>query len=203
MSESKTFIWTSIHLKKLKHIIPQISQKKIFHSQKANKQMFYYNILMILCICLGPISGFVSSIGAILNPDENIIFPILSTSISFVSGILIAYTKFSKFNEKYNFHQKTSIAYLKIENDLQKQLNLKNHNFKFDVYLNTIFNQYHNILNMNQEINESISYNITENNPLKIKSNLNEDTKQDTIINIKSNSKNNMFQYELNRFRQK
>ena len=74
-------------------------------------------------ILLGPLAGMLTGVGAILYPQEGpVLFPIAVTCISFISGIVVAISKFGKFEEKSSHHKIAASKYTSLESNVRRQL---------------------------------------------------------------------------------
>jgi hypothetical protein len=71
-------------------------------------------------IFLGPLAGILSSIGAILSTD--VVFPIAATGVAFLSGIVVAITKYGKFEGKSSHHKIAASKYTSLESNVRRQL---------------------------------------------------------------------------------
>jgi hypothetical protein len=111
-------------------ILNEIGEKSYGYKTMHIKESLYkkkiYNYLMYSGIILGPLAGLISTIQNTLYPStDNPILPIISVTISFISGIVIAINKFGKFEETANIHKTTANKYTSLENNIRCQLKLK------------------------------------------------------------------------------
>ena len=120
--------WTNIMEKNVKEIGEKAKGYKIMHIQQAHKVSKKYKCLMYLGICLGPLSALLSGIGATLNPDAPAKFPIASACAGFIAGIVVAITKFGKFEEKSSHHKIAASKYTSLESNIRRQLMLCRNN---------------------------------------------------------------------------
>ena len=97
---------------------------KLMHIWEAQNNITKYNRLMMLGICIGPIGGLLSTIGAALNPDRDPTIPIISAIFGFLSGIFVAIIKFGKYDEKSNGHKQAVARYTSVESNVRRQLSL-------------------------------------------------------------------------------
>lgn len=97
---------------------------KIMHIEQAQKTSTTYNHLMILGITLGPLSGIISGIGAVINPETDPILPIMSILFGFLSGIIVSIIKFGRYDEVSNANKQAAARYTGIESNVRRQLSL-------------------------------------------------------------------------------
>ena len=109
--------------------IQEIGEKskgyKIMHIQESRKISQYYKHLMYAGITLGPLAGLISAIGAIIdtsNTTSPVELPITSTCIAFISGLVVAITKYGKFEEKSSHHKQAASKYTSLESNVRRQL---------------------------------------------------------------------------------
>jgi hypothetical protein len=74
---------------------------KKMHTEVSLTYKSYHSLFGISAVILTPMSGFVTAIGSLVSNDFDDIraIAISSSVLSFMSGILITISKFSKFNE--------------------------------------------------------------------------------------------------------
>lgn len=92
----------------------------IFAAKKASKS---YNTLMYSLIFIGPIAGIFSTISTVDN-ERSPTIQILVTVFSFLSGVLSAIIKFSKFEQKTSSHKNMAAKYASLEGNIRRQLSL-------------------------------------------------------------------------------
>lgn len=97
---------------------------KLMHIEVAQTSYSMYNFYMKLGIVLGPIAGMLSGVGAVAHPDDNVIFPVVVTIVSFLSGIVVAIIKFSKYDEVGIAHKTAAARYTSLESNVRRQLAL-------------------------------------------------------------------------------
>ena len=116
--------WNSKIEKNIEIIGQKSNTLKIMHLKQALKLSKTYNILMYLGIILGPLAGLVSAIGSTTTECEDIeiFYPITSMCVGFISGIVVAITKFSKLEEKKSHHKLASSKYTNLESNVKRQL---------------------------------------------------------------------------------
>lgn len=121
----KNVTWNPIIEKNVLEIGEKAKGYKIMHTQESEIVGTTYDILMFSGIILGPLSALISSIGVILSPpDTNIILPIISACVGFVSGIIVAITKYGKYEEKSSKHKLAASKYTSLESNVRRQLAL-------------------------------------------------------------------------------
>jgi hypothetical protein len=122
---ASTVSWNNKIEQNIKEIGEKSKAYKIMHIQESRKISLTYRRLMIAGIALGPISGLLSAIGAILHPCAPVNMPIISTCIAFISGFVIAVTKYGKFEEKSSYHKIAASKYTSLESNIRRQLVLR------------------------------------------------------------------------------
>lgn len=122
LREIKTDSWDEEIEKSVKEIGEKAKGYKIMHIQEAHRISTRYKWLMYSGIILGPLAGLLSGIGATLNPDAPFEFPIASACAGFISGIIVAVTKFGKFEEKSSHHKLAASKYTSLESNVRRQL---------------------------------------------------------------------------------
>ena len=123
--------WNKLIEKNIIDISEKSKGYKIMHIQECRKISFIYDNLMYFGIILGPLSGLISGIGAILNSSSDcaknniqILCPVLAVCIGFISGIVVAITKYGKFEEKNSQHKLAASKYISLESNINRQLTL-------------------------------------------------------------------------------
>jgi hypothetical protein len=115
--------WNSKIEQNVKEIGEKSKGYKIMHIQEARKISKLYRHLMYAGITLGPLAGMLSGVGAIMNPSEGpVVFPITATCVGFLSGIIVAVTKYGKFEEKSSHHKIAASKYTGLESNIRRQL---------------------------------------------------------------------------------
>jgi len=149
--------WTDIMEKNVKEIGEKSKGYKIMHIQQARKISKKYKCLMYLGICLGPLSALLSGIGATLNPDAPVKFPIASACAGFIAGIVVAITKFGKFEEKSSHHKIAASKYTSLESNIRRQLMLcRNNRVNAAKYIEWIGNSFDDLFMASPLINRKI-----------------------------------------------
>jgi hypothetical protein len=95
---------------------------KIMHIDVARRNSKIYEILMILGIALGPVSGVLSTIGSALDPETDALIPIVSSVFGFMSGILIALVKFGGYDKVSSANKSAAAKYTSLESNVRRQL---------------------------------------------------------------------------------
>lgn len=149
--------WTGIMEKNVKEIGEKAKGYKIMHIQQAHKVSNKYKMLMYLGICLGPLSALLSGIGATLNPDAPVKFPIASACAGFIAGIVVAITKFGKLEEKSSHHKIAASKYTSLESNIRRQLILcRNNRVNAAKYIEWIGNSFDDLFMASPLINKNI-----------------------------------------------
>jgi hypothetical protein len=121
-----TVSWNNKIEQNIKEIGEKAKGYKIMHIQESRKISQMYKNLMITGIALGPLAGLLSAIGAVINPSNAPVeMPIAATCVAFISGIVIAITKYGKFEEKSSHHKIAASKYTSIESNVRRQLVLR------------------------------------------------------------------------------
>lgn len=113
--------------KRIENIVKEIGEKskgyKIMHIQEARRIGTKYKWLMYSGIILGPLAGLLAGIDAIINPSPTPIeIPVAAVCMGFISGIVVAITKFGKFEEKSSHHKLAASKYTSLESNVRRQL---------------------------------------------------------------------------------
>ena len=145
LEEKNNVLWND-NLEEFVKDIGELSKKyKIMHIKEAQYLSIVYNNLMILGICLGPISGLLSAIGDILNSTY---LPIISMLMGFLSGIIVTIIKFGKYDENSNSNKQSAIYFSSIENNVRRQLGLyRNDRINPITYIDWLETKFENIFN--------------------------------------------------------
>lgn len=107
----------------VKNIGESAQAYKFMHYYTAKKFNTLYHAFMYLNLILSPIAGTIAAVESILNPSTSYLsIPI--AILSYISTIITAIIKFSKFNEKSDQHKLTSTKYSSIEQNIRNQLGL-------------------------------------------------------------------------------
>jgi hypothetical protein len=143
-TKSKT-VWND----KLEHVVLDIGESskayKIMHITVAQKATKSYSMYMLIGIILGPLSGVISGIGVAVD-SENIIFPIIATILSFLSGIIIAIIKFNKFDEVISANKSAAAKYTSLESNVRRQLAVyRNNRIEAGSYVEWLNTTYENL----------------------------------------------------------
>lgn len=128
MSETKQFHtttseWSDNIETVLKNIGDSCIGYKWMNIFAAKKASIRYNIFMYLIMSIGPISGILSAISA-PNQDYDVAIRVIVTVFSFVSGVVSAILKFSKFDQISNSHKSIAAKYASLEGNIRRQLSL-------------------------------------------------------------------------------
>ena len=123
------------------------------HIHESRRIGKIYSWLMYAGIILGPLSGILSSISTssvpnsdtsdtntdtakmdtntniqLLSPYPSYILPIISSCIAFLSGIIVAVTKYGKFEERSSIHKSSAFKYTSLESNIRLELSLPRKN---------------------------------------------------------------------------
>ena len=114
------------------NIMNTISVYKNVHALTSMNNIRYFNILTICGIVIGPISGILGAVDAIVNPDTEIIYPLMISIFGFISGVIATIIKFGKFDENASQHKKAFSDYNSLEKNIELCLSMTKH----DRYVN-------------------------------------------------------------------
>uniref|UniRef100_A0A6C0JJC8 SMODS and SLOG-associating 2TM effector domain-containing protein n=1 Tax=viral metagenome TaxID=1070528 RepID=A0A6C0JJC8_9ZZZZ len=157
--EEKSNVYWNQDIEKIVHEIGEKSKSyKIMHIKEAKSISFIYDLLMYSGIILGPIAGLLSAIGSILSPDTSpSTLPIISGCVAFFSGIVVAITKYGKFEEKNSHHKMAASKYTSLESNIRRQLILYRDNRQnAEKYLEWIGNSFDDLFSASPLISDRI-----------------------------------------------
>lgn len=143
LNDTHNISWSSIIEKNILEIGEKAKGYKIMHIKTSRQISYKYDLLMYSGIFLGPLSGLLSGIGTMLNPEQETTFPIIAACVAFISGILVAATKYGKFEEKSSHHKLAASKYTSLESNVRRQLALcRNDRINAGKYLEWIGNSF-------------------------------------------------------------
>jgi len=108
----------------LNNLALECNKYKKLHSNSARNASIKHGRAMYVAIALGPIAGVVASIGAVMHPEENKLFPVLEICLGFLSGIILGSIKVAKFDEKSTTHKIACAKYTSMISNIKFQLAL-------------------------------------------------------------------------------
>lgn len=114
--------WNTAEEKLAAQIGGESAGYRTMHRRAAWRQRIAYNALMFSGIVIGPLSALVSSVNSMLNPDTDVIIPMISAGLGVISGMVIAAIKFGKFNESSTRHQNSAAEFLSLQTNISRQL---------------------------------------------------------------------------------
>jgi hypothetical protein len=158
-NEEKSNVYWNQDIEKIVHEIGEKSKSyKIMHIKEAKSISFIYDLLMYSGIILGPIAGLLSAIGSILSPNTSpSTLPIISGCVAFFSGIVVAITKYGKFEEKNSHHKIAASKYTSLESNIRRQLILYRDNRQnAEKYLEWIGNSFDDLFSASPLISDRI-----------------------------------------------
>lgn len=142
-TENYNISWSPTIEKNILEIGEKAKGYKIMHIKTSRQISYKYDWLMYSGIVLGPLAGLFSGIGAMLHPEEETTFPILSACVAFISGIVVAVSKYGKFEEKSSDHRLAASKYTSLESNVRRQLALcKKDRINAGQYLDWIGNSF-------------------------------------------------------------
>lgn len=90
---------------------------KIMHMHEARLASFKYSLLMYLGMSLGPACGLLS-----ILPESYSTGSYITGVVSFASGIVVAISKYGKYEEKRTSHHQAASKYTSLESNVRRQL---------------------------------------------------------------------------------
>lgn len=115
----------------------------IFAAKKASTR---YNYFMYTLIFIGPVSGILSTLSIADGNEDSKTIQILVTIFSFVSGVISAIIKFSKFEQKSTSHKTIAARYASLEGNVRRQLSLyRNERVNAGDYLEWVSTSFENL----------------------------------------------------------
>lgn len=183
--------WSQEEITSLQNLKKKIIQMKMNHFYISKKLNRIYNLFMVISIILGPLSGFLSNIHSFLHPEQNIVIPILSATIAYISGIIIAVIKFGNYKSKGLKHKSYCIKFNILESSIFNELNIQSHKQSYQDYYEWLHDNFELL------IKDNTSLSIMKDTTLAEHKNINTES-----IDYKKNMDklNPMFLYEFNRF---
>jgi len=142
----------------LNNLALECNKYKKLHSKSARGASIKHGRAMYLAIALGPITGFVAAIGAVMNPEDNKLFPVLEVCLGFLSGIILGSIKVAKFDEKSTTHKIACAKYTSMISNIKFQLALptesRDNPFEF---MKWVENKYDELLLQSPLIDDKLS----------------------------------------------
>lgn len=96
---------------------------KVMHLTYAQMCASKHKKLMYGGMLLGPVSGIISAIQGITTIDLSYL-SLISSTMSFISGGIIAIVKFAKYDEMMTSHKIAAAKYVSLESNIRRQLAL-------------------------------------------------------------------------------
>lgn len=97
---------------------------KMMHIEMAQRAHLKYNVLMYMGIILAPLSGIISQFNSPLSSCDNMYLSFTALGISFISGIVVAIIKFSRYDEVEYANKLAASKYVSLESNVRRQLAL-------------------------------------------------------------------------------
>lgn len=117
--------WNTAIENEFKRYVEKASGCKLMHLTSARRSKRRYERLMYMGIILGPLAGFAAAVGVILHPEEDPVFSLIAAGFGFISGIIVAITKYAKLEERTTAHRTSANQYIGLESNLRQQLALE------------------------------------------------------------------------------
>uniref|UniRef100_A0A6C0EJZ2 VP11 n=1 Tax=viral metagenome TaxID=1070528 RepID=A0A6C0EJZ2_9ZZZZ len=119
-----TSVWSENIEKVIKTIGESCEGYKWMNIFAAKKASTRHNILMYALIFIGPISGVLSTVLSVNQEDGSATLQILVIIFSFLSGVISAIIKFSKYEQKTTSYKSIAAKYASLEGNVRRQLSL-------------------------------------------------------------------------------
>jgi hypothetical protein len=97
---------------------------KLMHIEMALRCHIRYNVLMYIGIISAPLSGIISQFNSPLSSCDNMYISFVALGISFISGIVVAIIKFSRYDEVEYANKLAASKYTSLESNVRRQLTL-------------------------------------------------------------------------------
>jgi hypothetical protein len=117
--ENKIIKWNDKLENNLLQIANDSNTRNLLHTKKAEKNQHIFNMLSIIGIVTGPLSGIIT----LINENDQYL-NVISIFLSFFSGIMISILKFGKYDEQSRDNQHAAAYYLQLESNIKRQLAL-------------------------------------------------------------------------------
>ena len=121
MKEENDNIWTPQIEYLIKDMAKTASTYKTLHEVESRKSNKNNNKAMYLAIVMGPLSSVIASVGAVLHPDEDKLFPVMEIGLGFLTGVIVASIKVAKFQEKSTNHKVAAVKYTSLLSSINFQ----------------------------------------------------------------------------------
>lgn len=118
---------SSSKTKVLKKNMHRAKSYKIMHVHSASHFEFWYNFIVVLGIFLGPLASMITTIGTAVNSRPVNVFDILSSVISFVSGVAVGVLKFGKYDQVSIMHKNAAAQYSTLERTIRRYESIPTH----------------------------------------------------------------------------
>jgi len=211
--EHKQAEWTDNIEKIVGDIGNSCGEYKYINMNAARSETVKYDILMYCIIIIGPISGILSSLDTKTNADKTETFRILIIIFSFISGVLSAIIKFSKFEKRATSHKSICSKFASLEGNIQRQLSLNREERQHaGKYLDWISRSFEELFNSSPIILDTVyqkwlqeriesSFKKAQESPKAVSNELPKEAPKEVVVNI---SEPNTFndgnmKYELGR----
>ena len=116
--------WNTKIEKVLLVIQKQCNNYKIQHNNISSASEKTHSALMITSIIITPLAGIVTSIGTMVTEEfEGLLYyTMTSTALSFLAGILVSISKFTKIEKTSQAHLTAMARYSSLEENIERQL---------------------------------------------------------------------------------
>lgn len=118
------FAWNDKLEATVKEIGEMSLSYKLMHIEMAQSCHIRYNVLMYIGIISAPLSGIISQFNSPLSSCDNMYISFVALGISFISGIVVAIIKFSRYDEVEYANKLAASKYTSLESNVRRQLTL-------------------------------------------------------------------------------
>lgn len=149
------------------HKILNNIKKQIIYHKNINYEQYKtaknrYDCMILFVIILGPLVGLLSTIELILYSEEHKLIPIISTILSFVSGITLSVVKQLNLEKTYNIHESKFKKCQELNNKICQFIDSKENSTPehFKHYIQTLYNEINDIFAIENHSTHNVSINI-------------------------------------------
>ena len=120
--------WNATLENSVKNIGEMALSYKMMHMEMAQRAHLKYNLLMYVGIIFAPMGGVISQMNTSLLTCNDMYVSLISLTISFISGVVIAIIKFTRYDEIESSNKLAASKYTSLESNVRRQLSLYRNN---------------------------------------------------------------------------